>query len=270
MNIYLYVIVAMCGSFLLSVALLLFYLRYKKNLLHQQFRIQNAELEHQKQLTQVIIHSQEQERKRIGKELHDDVGNSLASLRLYLDKYMYIAAQENREVREEYKKRISAIFQKLRMISHQLSVVEIELFGLREAMFILSEHIEQSGGFTITIDESAMKIPEDLSYDTSVIIYRVFQELLTNTIKHAQATSVDISFEYLEDAAELLIHYADNGVGISSKKKLHGLGFKNIESRLQVVNGRFDMDSKKAGFSIKLFIPHKMTVTEHTNQAVSA
>ncbi len=137
-------------------------------------------------------------------------------------------------------------------------------------MFILSEHIEQSGGFTITIDESAMKIPEDLSYDTSVIIYRVFQELLTNTIKHAQATSVDISFEYLEDAAELLIHYADNGVGISSKKKLHGLGFKNIESRLQVVNGRFDMDSKKAGFSIKLFIPHKMTVTENTNQAVSA
>ncbi len=104
MNIYLYVIVAMCGSFLLSVALLLFYLRYKKNLLHQQFQIQNAELEHQKKLTQVIIHSQEQERKRIGKELHDDVGNSLASLRLYLDKYMYVAAQENKEVREEYKK----------------------------------------------------------------------------------------------------------------------------------------------------------------------
>jgi len=254
--IYIYVIVGMCSSFLLALALLLFYLRYKKNILHQQFQIQQKELDYQKKLTQVIITSQEQERKRIGKELHDDVGNALASLRLYLDKYMYLPNQDNSAIKEEYKKRIGSIFNKLRTISHQLSVAEIELFGLREALFMLSEHIEQSGAFTINIDESRTKIPESLEYDTAVIIYRVFQELLTNTIKHAGANKVDIVFDLHQESGELMICYADNGKGLSSVTLLHGLGFKNIESRLQTVNGYYDIDKEtKGGFRMNIFIP---------------
>jgi signal transduction histidine kinase len=254
--IYIYVIVGMCSSFLLSLALLLFYLRYKKNILQQQFQIQLTELNYQKKLTQVIITSQEQERKRIGKELHDDVGNALASLRLYLDKYLYLPDQNNSAIKEEYKKRIGAIFDKLRSISHQLSVAEIELFGLREALFMLSEHIEQSGTFTINIDESKARIPESLEYDTAVIIYRVFQELLTNTIKHAGADLVQIHFEEEEQTGNLKIRYADNGKGLSSDTLLHGLGFKNIESRLQTINGHYDIDKQSsAGFVIHIFIP---------------
>ena len=253
---YIYVIVGMCSSFLLSLALLLFYLRYKKNLLQQQFQIQLTELDYQKKLTQVIITSQEQERKRIGKELHDDVGNALASLRLYLDKYMYLPNQDNTSIKEEYKKRIGSIFDKLRTISHQLSVAEIELFGLREALFMLSEHIEQSGTFTINIDESKARIPECLEYDTAVIIYRVFQELLTNTIKHAGADLVQINFDQHDLSGDLMIRYADNGKGLSSDTLMHGLGFKNIESRLQTVNGYYDIDREtNEGFIINIFIP---------------
>lgn len=259
--IYIYVIVGMCSSFLLSLALLLFYLRYKKNILQQQFQMQLNELENQKKLTQVIITSQEQERKRIGKELHDDVGNSLVSLRLYLDRYMYMPDQ-NTEVKEEYKKRINTIFNRLRSISHQLSVAEIELSGLREALFILREHIEQSGRFIITIDESHSLIPETLEYDTSVMIYRVFQELLTNTIKHAEADEVTISFKQDALSGNMVISYADNGKGIAPDKGRQGSGFQNIESRLQAVNGHYTIDSeKKNGFSIAIFIPQKQPNT---------
>lgn len=259
--IYIYVIVGMCSSFLLSLALLLFYLRYKKNILQQQFQIQLNELNYQKKLTQVIITSQEQERKRIGKELHDDVGNALASLRLYLDKYMYLPQQDNNAIKEEYKKRIGSIFDKLRTISHQLSVAEIELFGLREALFMLSEHIEQSGTFTINIDESKARVPESLEYDTAVIIYRVFQELLTNTIKHAGANQVQINFEQENTSGTLMIRYADNGKGIASDTLFHGLGFKNIESRLQAVNGRYDIDKQaEQGFAINIFIPQTQLI----------
>lgn len=254
--IYLYVIVGMCSSFLLSLALLLFYLRYKKNLLQQQFQLQRTELAYQKQLTQVIITSQEQERKRIGRELHDDVGNALASLRLYLDKYESISGGDPIVFKTTYQKSIGAIFDKLRSISHQLSVAEIELFGLREALLMLSEHIEQSGTFTINIDESATKIPEDLGYDTAVIIYRVFQELLTNTIKHANADLVSIHFERQPDSGHLIIHYADNGKGIATNTLLQGLGFKNIESRLQTIDGHYVIDEdSKDGFRIKIGIP---------------
>lgn len=254
--IYIYVIVGMCSSFLLALALLLFYLRYKKNMLQQQFQMQLKELNHQKNLTQMIIASQEQERKRIGKELHDDVGNALASLRLYLDKYVHFSDQDNEAIKEEYQKRIAFILDKLRTISHQLSVAEIELFGLREALFMMSEHLERSGSFTINIDESKGRIPEQLEYDTAVVIYRVFQELLTNTVKHAGANHVQIQFDHEGSEGQLNIRYADNGKGIVPDTLIQGLGFKNIESRLQTVNGHYNIDwQTQKGFAIDIFIP---------------
>jgi signal transduction histidine kinase len=268
--IYLYVIVGMCSSFLLSLALLLFYLRYKRNILQQQFQIQLNELEYQKKLTQVIITSQEQERKRIGKELHDDVGNSLAALRLYLDKYMYLPESNNVTIREEYNKRIGSIFNKLRTISHQLSVSEIELFGLKEAIFMLCDHIEQSDKFVINIDESQHEIPENLEYNTSVMIYRVFQELLTNTIKHADANEVTISFEHQAISGNMMIRYSDNGKGLDADTAHQGFGFKNIESRLQAVNGYYEIDHATGpGFSIKIFIPQDQLITVPVSQAKS-
>lgn len=268
--IYIYVIVGMCSSFLLSLALLLFYLRYKRNILQQQFQIQLNELEYQKKLTQVIITSQEQERKRIGKELHDDVGNSLVALRLYLDKYMYLPDNSNAEIREEYNKRIGNIFNKLRTISHQLSVAEIELFGLKEAIFMLCDHIEQSDKFVINIDESQCGIPENLEYNTSVMIYRVFQELLTNTIKHADANEVSITFEYHSTSGNLMIGYSDNGKGLTSDTAHHGFGFKNIESRLQAVNGYYEINNiDSPGFSIKIFIPQDQLIMAQDIQVKS-
>lgn len=260
--IYLYVIIGMCSSFLLSVALLLFYLRYKKNILQQQFHMQESELANQKRLTQVIITSQEQERKRIGKELHDDVGNALASLRLYLDKHLDTTHLTQAAIKDEYNKRITAIYNKLRTISHQLSVSEIELFGLREALFMLSEQIEQSGNFTIKIDESKCRIPEHFDYATAVIIYRVFQELLTNTIKHAAANEVQIRFDEDSTLNTLLIAYKDNGKGMITPTRSPGLGFKNIESRLQAINGRYEIEeNKNDGFGIHIFIPRNQPLT---------
>lgn len=254
--IYIYVIVGMCSSFLLSLALLLFYLRYKKNILQQQFQIQQNQLEYQKNLTQVIITSQEQERKRIGKELHDDVGNALVSLRLYLDKYMYLPDLNSGEIKEEYNNRIGTIFNKLRTISHQLSVAEIELFGLKEAVMMLCDHIEQSDRLVIDIDESKGTIPDHVEYDASVMIYRVFQELLTNTMKHADASEVRISFDDQTLPDNLIIRYSDNGKGIDHSTASEGFGFKNIESRLQAVKGRYEIDrSIPQGFAINIFIP---------------
>ena len=254
MNIYFYVITGMVGSFLLVVAMMWLYVRFKKNMLRQQFRMQTAELNHQKQLTKVIIESQESERKQIGKELHDDVGNSLASLRLFLDEHLVQYLEAN--VKAAYTKRIDAIFHKVRTISHQLSIVEIEMFGLREAIFILAENISVPNAFEIKVEELECEIPDDLEYTTSVIIYRVLQELLTNTIKHANAHLVNITFECIEQTNELIIHYQDDGIGLSSKKKLKGMGFKNIESRLQIANGRFEISNAPIkGFGVTIFVP---------------
>lgn len=254
MSIYLYVIIGMVGPLLLVAAMMWLFVRYKKNMLRQQFRMQTAALNHQKQLTKVIIESQESERKQIGKELHDDVGNSLASLRLFLDEHLvqYLEA----DVKAAYTKRIDAIFHKVRTISHQLSIVEIELFGLREAIFILAENISVPNVFEIKVEELECMIPDDLEYTTAVIIYRVLQELLTNTMKHANASIVNITFECMEETNELIIHYQDNGKGLDSKKKLKGMGFKNIESRLQIANGRFEINNAQTkGFGVTIFVP---------------
>jgi signal transduction histidine kinase len=254
MNIYAYVLIGMISSFLLVIAMVLLFVRYKKNMLRQQYRLQTAELNHQKQLTKVIIESQENERKQIGKELHDDVGNALASLRLFLDEHMMQYVQA--DVKEAYKKRINAIFHKVRTISHQLSIVEIELFGLREAIFILAENTTVKGAFNVQVEERDCRIPDDMEYTTSVIIYRVLQELLTNTMKHARADNVNISIECFGEKDELIINYNDNGTGLSSKKMLKGMGFKNIESRLQIANGRFEfVNAEQQGFHVAIYIP---------------
>lgn len=254
MSIYIYVLIGMASSFLLVMTMILLFVRYKKNMLQQQYRLQTAELNHQKQLTKVIIESQENERKQIGKELHDDVGNALASLRLFLDEHMVHSLED--DVKEAYKKRINAIFHKVRTISHQLSIVEIELFGLREAVFILAENTTVTDAFNVQIEERDCRIPDDMEYTTAVIVYRVLQELLTNTIKHAKADVVNISFECFGETEELIINYRDNGIGLSSKKMLKGMGFKNIESRLQIANGRFEfVNNEQQGFHVAIYLP---------------
>ena len=94
----------------------------------------------------------------------------------------------------------------------------------------------------------------DIEENIKVEIFKILQELITNTIKHAKATEVDIQFNLLENSINLL--FEDNGLGFDSGKTSEGIGLNNIKSRIKKINGDFNIDSHmKRGTIINIEIP---------------
>lgn len=244
-NIYLLTIVGMAGMFFLTLALIQFYVRNQKRLLRNAEEKRQAELTHQKDLTFAVIQSQEEERKRIGRDLHDDVGSSLSNLKLYTLQW---------EGAEVMRKQIDGIINKVRNISHMLTPAELELLGFGEAMEEMCRVIHQSGGVKVSMDNAAGSVLDHIPYDKALALYRVFQELFTNTIRHAGATEVQLHFE--TNAGSLVARYQDNGKGLNGKSSKTGIGMQNMESRLEMIGAAFELDTtENKGFGIRISLP---------------
>jgi signal transduction histidine kinase len=243
-NIVILVILGMTGTFLLVSSFILFTIRNQNKLLKQRQDFQQAQIAHQKELLRAIIESQEAERKRIGQDLHDDVGTTVSGLRLLIE--MFRPADEKDSNFLEFKKSSKNIIDKIvkdvRNISHNLSPTTLRYYGLAAA---ITEHctiINQSGKLEVTLTNEAEETLEGLDINVSTAIYRVLEELLNNTIKHSGASKANISLSAGSNA--LTIDYKDNGKGIpieqSAAKK--GMGLQNIESRLLNINATFVLD----------------------------
>jgi signal transduction histidine kinase len=244
-NVYMITFLGMTGMLLLTLALIQFYVRNQKRLLRNAEEKRQAELTHQKDLTFAVIQSQEEERKRIGRDLHDDVGSSLSNLKLYTLQW---------EGAEAMRRQIDGIINKVRNISHMLTPAELELLGFGEAMEEMCRVIHQSGGVKVSMDNAAGSVLDHIPYDKALALYRVFQELFTNTIRHAGATAVELHFELTGD--NLIARYQDNGKGLTGKKTRTGIGMQNMESRLEMIGAAFELDAhENSGFGIRISLP---------------
>ena len=256
MNIYFYVIAGMTGSFLLFMSMLLFYLKYRKNLLRQQYQMKEAEVVHQKQLLHSVIATQEQERKRIGMDLHDEVGSVLSSLRLMIENYTdsYNQSMQPSDFNGKSKTMIDGIVNNVRSISHNLSPSLKGVYGFHDAVFDFCDRIRASGKIDIEISfdypiESVM-----LKETTALALYRVISELVNNTLKHANAGKITMIL-WVEDGV-YKINYHDNGIGLSAVKEKAGMGLQNIESRLGMIGADFRINNNN-GFEMLISMPVK-------------
>ncbi|WP_374950428.1 sensor histidine kinase [Mucilaginibacter sp.] len=238
-NIFIIVLLGIIGTFLLVVSFILFTIRNQNKLLKQRQNFQQAEIAHQKNLLHAIIESQEAERKRIGQDLHDDVGTSLSGLRLMIEMFKPSADDSYQQFAGTSKSVIDKIIKDVRNISHNLSPTTLRYYGLAAA---ITEHctiINQSGKLEVILVNDADYLLQKLELPAATAIYRVLEELLNNTIKHSGASSAEIRFS---DAANNLdILYSDNGKGLqkSLQEAVKGMGMQNIESRLLNINATF-------------------------------
>jgi signal transduction histidine kinase len=251
-NIFLLIVFATAGTILMVVSFILIYIRNQNKLLQQRQQLQQGELAHQKELLQVVIESQEEERIRIGRDLHDDVGAAISSLRLIIEMFKPITADDHYN---EFIKRSKSIIDKMmtdvRNISHNLSPTALTYYGLGFAIEEQCAIINQSGKLNIEINNQAGPILEKLPLPVSTALYRVLEELLNNTIKHANATKSTLSF--ISNGGLLVIEYTDNGVGMDTKQTNTGIGLHNIESRLTVINAIYKVETAPdKGYSIKI------------------
>jgi signal transduction histidine kinase len=253
-NIFLLVLFAMVGTFILATSFVFFFLRYQRRTQQQREAMQKAELQHRENLLHAALESQEEERRRIGRDLHDDVGAALSNLRMVMGQGSKAIETEN--ALPAYKPLIDNIITTVRNISHSLSPPGLELFGLEHTLHELCDTFNISGTIRLSFVNEAGSRVDALDKKTALAVYRVLQELISNTIKHAAAQKISILF-YL-DNERLRLRYSDDGKGFDIKSvKKSGMGLQNIEGRLGMVKVGYEVNSSPGnGILVTIIFPY--------------
>jgi len=248
---------------LLAILLILFLLIYQKRIVTQENRLQKLENERQKTLLIATIEGQERERKRLAKDLHDGIGSLLSGLSLNL-KFLKNREDPNSEQAQFLTEACNMVedgIENVRAVSHNLMPATLENFGLLSAMKECVQPLQSNQDLTIKINTK--HAPYRTSGEIELGLLRVFQELLQNTLKHAEASEIDTVVDYQEDAIKL--QYMDNGKGFTASHTHDvGIGIKNIQSRVESLNGMFRIgqkDNQGQCTEIEIPVPAKEEIT---------
>ena len=246
------IIIGMLVIFSLALSVIVFFIIYQKRLLAQQKKHQKLESDYQKELLKTSISSQEEERSRIAKELHDDVGAMLTTTKLYFGQISpQLPAKELEEITVKMSGFFDDMIQSIRSISQDLRPVILEKLGLIEAIHSLVQTIQDSGKMKVIFKNNTT---QSISKSKELNLYRIIQELITNTLKHALASVIQL--ELKNENNSLVILYEDNGKGLNKKNLIlkKGLGLKNIESRLSILSGNIYFIEGNSGMKVKIVI----------------
>jgi signal transduction histidine kinase len=253
-NILLSVLFAMLGTFILAASFILFFIRYQRRITQQKAAMQKAELDYSEQLLHATLLMQEEERKRIGRDLHDDVGASLSNLKMMMAQSVEAASSNT-----AYKPLIDNIITTVRNISHSLSPPGLSLFGLESTLHELFDNFNLAGNIKLVFENESGEGLNAFDEQTALSLYRVIQELLTNTVKHANAKQVAI--KCFAENGNNIITYQDDGKGMNTPVgKNLGMGMQNIEARLRMIHAQQELPTVAKGFFIKITIPANTAV----------
>lgn len=220
----------------------------------QRKNFQEIEILQQRQLLNAVIESQEIERKRIGGDLHDEIGGTLSAIKLMLN----AAKQQtdSQEVLQSAKQLIDKMIIDVRNISHDLSPPGLTMFGLYHSIDTFVSLLNKTGEIKVNITHEPFIEDRILTEKVELALFRVVTQLIANTLKHAKASEINIIFKPQNDILHLL--YEDNGKGfdISILEEQHGIGMQNIKSRLQMIDATYTLESKPfEGFKMNISYP---------------
>jgi len=209
--------------------------------------------EMERKVLSAVIQTEEKERERFSKDMHDGIGPLLSTVKLYVNELgsPEIGKEEKKEFVIQVNKMLDDAVNSIREISNNLMPRVIHEYGLVKALDAFCEKVNQTG--KIHIDFNAKGIEPTLDKNIQLILFRVISELLTNTIKHAKSQNAYIELNKNDDNISLV--FTDNGIGFNSKKimakKGSGIGLKSIISRIKSINGSCDIISNEGeGFKI--------------------
>lgn len=228
---------------LLALAFMLFFYFSQRKFQAQQIEAQEREIEHREQLLLASIKTQEQERQRLARELHDEVGSKLnvVNLSLHQLKRQFAADDQSRRALQDLFSLLDTTLGTTRRIAHDLLPPTLEKFGLAVALEELCDQYQQASDMELQFEAKAQVV--DLDPLTALNFFRVAQELLSNTHKHSRASLVKLSVAI--EPKWLKLRYEDNGVGfaVEDTSQQKGLGMQNIESRMRTVKADYQLQS---------------------------
>jgi len=230
------------GMILLASAIFFFFVIYQKRLLKKQLELNLVKSNQQEEILRNTISAQEKERKRIAQDLHDEVGAMLSVVKLNVGRIERKSDEQlAKELAGETKNYLDDVITQVRRISRGLLPPSLEKLGLFFALEELVNWVNKSDQLDIECWRSGEQFR--LNDSKELALFRIVQELLNNAIKHSGAENILIKARFREKYLALSI--TDNGKGFNIDEKMNtGLGLKNLESRSQIVGGKFKMKSK--------------------------
>ena len=209
-------------------------------------------------LTTQLLTAQEEERRRIARELHDDINQRLALLAIEMvtiESDPSAITSQAREIARSLAQRLAKISDDVRRIAYQFHPSFLDDLGLTAALQQLADDWSTKTGVKVLVVQEEMADP--LPRDIASCLYRVAQESLANIMKHARATRVEL--ELTCDSQEVRLEIHDSGVGFDLKEiqaRHPGLGLVSMRERVRSVQGRFDIQSELGqGTHITVQIP---------------
>jgi PAS domain S-box-containing protein len=203
-----------------------------------------------------LIETQEQERTRIGRELHDDIGQRLALLAIQLQLLQEdsLVLPEVRSRMDELKKETSQIANDVQSLSHELHSAKLQYLGLAAAMRgFCREFAEQRKA---EVDFTSHDLPSPLSPETSLCLFRVLQEALHNSAKHSGVRHFEVRLWGTSGEIQLTVKDSGAGFDREAAKTSRGLGLISMEERLKLVDGTLSINSQpKGGTTIHARVP---------------
>jgi PAS domain S-box-containing protein len=213
-------------------------------------------------VSQKLIEAQEEERTRIAMELHDDVGQRLSLIAVYLDRLKQSrptpAAELGLQI-EEVRKQIDDLASDVQALSHQLHSPKLDYLGLAAAATGFCRELSDRHG--VEIEFHSENIPKELPKEISLCLFRVMQEALRNAIKHSGSRQIQTWLKGEANGIELTVH--DSGIGFEPEEasKGRGIGLMSMQERLKLVDGQLFIDSKpQRGTTIHARIPFRPEV----------
>ncbi len=206
-------------------------------------------------LARQVVQSQEDERARLSRELHDGVSQSLVSTKLFVESALSALDRRSADVEPVLGKalgRLNGSLNEVRRISHRLRPALLDTLGLPAALQHLAQEFEDAGPMAVrvAIEGPAHELPEEVK----TVLFRVAQESLTNIVKHAQAAKAELGLLFVEGAG-VRLRVSDDGLGFDTeavqRDPRRGIGLRNMRERLVAVGGTWQCESS-AGFGTQI------------------
>jgi two-component system, NarL family, sensor kinase len=235
------------------------------------FRIRNRQIKHikekqqlehnyQQEILRAQIEIQQQTLQAVSQEIHDNIGQLLSIVKMQLNTIEESPAPNPHQPQIiKTNELVSRVIEDLRSLAKGVNPEFVQTHGLAECVRFELERLQNTGLFKTNFTVSGA--PRKLNLAKEFIVYRVIQESLNNTIKHAGANQVDIQFAYTDEL--LTCSIADNGIGFNVAEALNanaadsGSGLRNMQQRIKMINGTIDISSKLGqGTNITISVPN--------------
>jgi signal transduction histidine kinase len=215
-------------------------------------------------MTRKLIEAQEQERSRIGRELHDDINQRLGMLAIKLKQLRNNPVEVSNSI-EQLLQETTALSDDVQALSHELHSSKLEYLGVVSGMKSWCREFSERQKMEV---DFRTDVSRPLPFEIGLPLFRVLQEALHNAFKHSGVKRVEVQVAEQSDEVHLLVRDSGNGFDIEAARQGSGLGLTSMQERVRLINGTIAFESKPmVGTTIHVRAPFK---SEHVAQHATA